>query len=64
MDIGMETKTHLNEHIKYPATGEEIKQQCNMMSHVPETERKMDMDMINSKKTYASADDVMKDLKM
>lgn len=64
MDIGKETKTHLNDHVKYPATGEEIKQQCNMMSHVPDQERQMDMQMIDSKKKYTSANDVMKDLNM
>ncbi len=64
MDIGQETMKHLNEHISYPAKGEDIKQACNMMDHVPEKERKMDMDMINDRKTYGSSDEVMKDLKM
>ncbi len=64
MDIGPETMKHLNDHINYPATGDQIKQACNMMDHVPEKERMMDMDMINDQKTYNSADDVMMDLKM
>jgi hypothetical protein len=64
MEMGQETMKHLNEHISYPATGMEIKQACNMMSHVPEEERKMDMDMINDQKTYSSANDVMMDMKM
>lgn len=64
MEIGKETMTHVNDHITYPATGEQIKQQCNMMSHVPDQERKMDMSMIDSSKIYNSANDVINDLKM
>ncbi len=36
-----ETQTHLKEHVKWPATGKAILEACNLMSHVPESDRMM-----------------------
>ncbi len=57
-----ETQTHLKEHVKWPATGKAILEACNLMSHVPESDRMMAKQKLNPTKTYRSVDDAMMDL--
>src|SRR6185503_19970412 len=56
--------SHLNnpDHVKYPITGELLIQNCNNMSDVNETDRKMFTEKIQKAgktKTYASAQEVL-----
>jgi len=62
MEWSEETKKHLMEHMDWPATGQEIMDQCSMMDHVPENERRMVMNRLDPNKTYDNMDEVMMDL--
>lgn len=62
MQWDRETVTHLNEHVKWPATGQQIMQTCNMMSHVPESDRQMAMDKLQDNKMYNTPDEAIRDL--
>ena len=50
---------HLKTHVKYPATAEELKQECNGMEDVAEDLRKDFMEKLPVG-TYNSAEEVMK----
>ncbi|MGH7928625.1 MAG: hypothetical protein ACREQV_12610 [Candidatus Binatia bacterium] len=57
-----ETQTHLREHVKWPATGKAILEACNLMAHVPDTDRTMARQKLDPMKTYQSVDEAMRDL--
>lgn len=57
-----ETQTHLKEHVKWPATGKAILEACNLMEHVPESDRQMARKKLDPMKTYRSVDEAMRDL--
>ncbi|HEY3248692.1 MAG TPA: hypothetical protein VGK88_10430 [bacterium] len=57
-----ETQTHLKEHVQWPATGRQILEECNMMGHVPEADRKLAKEKLDPMKTYKSVDDAMMDM--
>ncbi len=58
-----ELRDHILNHIDYPATKQEIVEQCNRMAHVPEDTRRMVNETLPNR-TYKSADEVMKALKI
>ncbi len=58
-----ELRDHILNHISYPATKKEIVEECDKMSHVPESTRKMVNDQLPNR-TYKSADEVMMALGM
>lgn len=58
-----ELMMHLNEHIAYPATKEEIIKACDEMSDVPDEEKDMFSKNLPSK-VYDSANEVMEALKL
>jgi len=62
MEWDKETVDHIKAHVTWPATGEQIMQQCNMMAYVPDYDRKMAMDKLDMNKTYNSADEAIRDL--
>ncbi len=57
-----ETQTHLKEHVKWPATGKQILEACNLMDHVPKADRDMARQKLNPMKNYRSVDDAMMDM--
>jgi hypothetical protein len=57
-----ETQTHLKEHVKWPATGKEVLEACNLMAHVPEADRMMAKQNLNPTKTYRSVEEAMVDM--
>lgn len=59
----MEAMKHFDEHISYPATKEEIVEECNKMGHLPEEDKKWIMDNL-LEKTYMNADEVKEALGM
>lgn len=54
-----EIMEHMEDHVTYPATKQDIWNACAMMSHVPDEHKKMFMDKVPDG-TYASAEEVMK----
>ena len=58
-----EIRTHLLEHIQYPATKQDLVQQCNMMSDIPESDRNWFQNNLPDA-TYNSADEVMRKLNL
>lgn len=58
-----EIMTHINEHVKYPATKEDLVEACNNMSHVPDEDKKWFIDNLPEGQ-YAKSEDVMKALGM
>lgn len=59
MDEMKEMMMHVKDHIKYPATKQQIMEACNNMEHVTDKEKEMFRKMVPDG-TYSSADDVMK----
>lgn len=57
-----ETQTHLKEHVEWPATGKQILEACNLMAHVPESDRTLAKEKLSPTKSYKSVDDAMMDL--
>lgn len=57
-----ETQMHLREHVTWPATGKAILEACNLMAHVPESDRAEAKRKLNPTKTYRSVEDAMMDL--
>ncbi|HEV8339741.1 MAG TPA: hypothetical protein VGR25_08805 [bacterium] len=57
-----ETQTHLKEHVKWPATGKEVLEACNLMAHVPEADRMMAKQKLDPTKTYGSVEEAMMDM--
>jgi hypothetical protein len=62
MKIGQATLEHLQTNVVYPATGEQIIRASDYMAQIPATERQIDIERIKSRKTYASASEVLSDL--
>jgi hypothetical protein len=56
------TKEHLEKHLKFPATGEEILSACNYMSDVGENDKMKFKAKIDPAKTYNSLDELTMDL--
>lgn len=56
-----EIKTHVREHMQYPATKQDLVQQCNMMSDVPDDDRQWFQNNLPDG-TYNSADEVIQKL--
>lgn len=63
MEDKKELMEHLDEHIKYPATKEDIVAACNQMSHVPEEDKKMVEERL-PEKTYNNSEEVAQALGM
>ena len=59
MDDMKEMMEHLNGHMTYPATKEDIMKACNNMSHIPDEHKKLFMDKV-PEGTYQNADEVAK----
>lgn len=57
-----ETQTHLKDHVKWPATGKEVLEACNLMAHVPEADRMMAKQKLDPMKSYRSVEEAMMDL--
>ena len=57
-----EAMTHIDEHVTYPATKDDIVKACNEMSDVTEKEKKWVTDKL-SEKTFQSAKEVEEALK-
>lgn len=53
------TKEHLENHVKYPATGKEILEACANMSDVGDEDKKKFEKQIDPEVSYQSADDVI-----
>jgi len=53
-----EMKTHIREHLDYPATKQDLVQACNMMSEVPQADRQWFSDSLPDG-TYNTADEVI-----
>lgn len=53
-----EIKMHVREHMQYPATKQQIIQQCNMMQHVEDSDRAWFQDNL-PEGTYNSAEEVI-----
>ncbi|KKS13971.1 hypothetical protein A2617_04860 [Candidatus Daviesbacteria bacterium RIFOXYD1_FULL_41_10] len=51
--------THLNEHIQYPASKQQIMEACNNMADVPEKDR-MWLDEKLPEQTYQNVDEIKK----
>ena len=58
-----ETEIHVREHMSYPASKDQLIQACNMMSHVPEADRKWFEETL-PEGTYNSADEVLGKLRL
>ena len=56
------TKEHLEQHLKFPATGEKILAECNFMSDVRENDRQMFKAKVDSTKTYENLEELKTDL--
>ncbi len=54
---------HLD-HVDYPITGKDFMAACNSMEHASQEERDWVMENIDMNKTYNSADEVRKELKL
>jgi hypothetical protein len=59
-------KTHLTNHIKYPATGKQIEKACvkEIPNEFTKAERQCMTKKLSKNKTYNSSDDAMADLGM
>jgi len=57
-----ETQAHLKEHVKWPATGKDVLEACNLMAHVPEADRMMARQKLDPMKAYRSVEEAMMDL--
>lgn len=51
--------SHLREHQKYPATGDELIKECMNLSDFSEEDKKWFMENLPKDKTYDSADEVI-----
>lgn len=58
-----ELMMHLNEHVSYPATKNEILKACNEMSDVPEEEKEMFTADL-PEKTYNNAEEIVNALNL
>lgn len=64
MALSQQARDHLDQHLSFPSTGEELKKECDNMSDVsPEDKEEFDR-MIDNEKMYNSLDEVKKDLGM
>lgn len=58
-----EVKTHIREHLTYPATKQQLIQACNDMSEVPRSDKQW-FETNLPEGTYQTADEVIKALKL
>jgi len=56
------TKEHLEEHLKFPAAGEEILAECNFMSDVRENDHQTFKAKVDPTKTYENLEELKRDL--
>lgn len=59
----MEAMKHFDEHVSYPATKEEIVEECNRMDDMPKEDKQWVIDNLPDK-SYMNADEVKEALKM
>ena len=58
-----EVKTHIKEHLEYPATKEQLTQACNNMYEVPKSDKEW-LETNLPEGTYQNADEVIKAVKL
>ena len=57
-----ETMDHLKNHVKWPATGQEIMDTCENMSDVEGDDKELVESAINPMKTYETLEELMSDI--